>query len=261
MSRGWIGIVLLLAAGARARADVFVLKEGDRVTGTIAGETPKAVVVKSAYGVLTIPRDRILRVLKPDGSDRVLSAPTSIPVAVATPIPPPPLRLVLSFGGTSFWHAWEDKNPPQDPTVRLAVSIDESIVATYADSLVDAGEIKGAILNAFGFNPAQGFAGENGAKVSAPNVRPGKATLNIELASVTPGEHTMRLSYQVNEGFTGSPSWRDVSSTSIPVNLKGDGPTVLRAQQEQGKMSFEGRGRKEMKNVESFRVTVTPETS
>lgn len=253
-----IGILAL--AASTTWADVFVLKDGDRVTGSISGETKNSIIVKSAYGPLTIPRGRILRIIKDDGSDRAFTVPRDLgaPTPAPTPTPPPPNPIVLTVGGTTFWHAWEEKDAPEDTSLRLVVSLDEQPVATFTDPVVEPGEIKGAILNSFGFDRTKGFAGVNGASVAAPDIQPGRITLRIESAAATPGDHSLRMSYQINAGTKEAPEWRDVATTGVQVSVKADGPTLLRAQQDAGKVAFEGRGRRTMKNLDTFRLGISP---
>ncbi len=261
-------IFLILVAGALSlplaamvRADVFVLKEGDRVTGSITGETRTAILVRTPYGTLTIPRHRILRIMKSDGSDRAFTVPedTRVAAAIPTPTPAPKPRLVLIVGGKSFWYAWEEKDAPEDPGLRFLVSLDEQPVATYVDSVLQPGEIKGAVVNAFGFDGTN-VSGENAAQVANPDVQPGRISLRIDPLSVRPGDRLLRLAYQINEGKKAAAIWRDVASTSLHVTLKSDGPTILRADQEPGRLEFAGRGRRAMKNLDTFRLTVAPET-
>lgn len=252
---------LALALPAALRAEVFLLKDGDRITGTIVSETKNSLVVKSAYGNVTLPRTRILRIIKDDGTDRTFTVPTTDLGAKPTPTPAAAAKtiLVLTVSGVTFWHAWEDKDAPADPSLRLAVSVDEKPVAAYLDPVVESGEIKNAVLNSFGFAKTMSVGADTGAVVAPPDVQPGRITLRIELPpAVAPGTHAVRLSYQVNTGAKGAAQWQDVLTASTQAALRGDAPTIVRAQQEAGEMTFDGRGKRTMKKVETFRIGLAP---
>jgi len=246
-------VALLLAAGPAA-ADVYHLLDGDRITGKTVSKAGNQYRIQTPYGRISIPKTKVQRILKDDGSEEVLSAPP--PGAAPTPSPtPPPTRLVLIVTGASFWQAWapsKDAAAP-DPTLRLDVSLDEEPVATYADTQTDP-DIPGAIVNAFSFDTAIGIDAAPGVVAQAPEARPGRISLKLELPAERAGERRLRVAYQVNDGAPGAPAWRDVAFSSIHATLEPDAPNFVRLRQDRGRMEFSGFGRKKMKNVESFRI-------
>lgn len=245
-----------LCLATSAPAEVFVLKDGDRVTGQITTETRVALVVRTAYGTLTIPKGRVLRIVKDDGSDRpfIVSSEEPTPAPQQTPAARP--KLVLTIGGKTVFYAWDEKNAPDDPTLRMVLTLDEEPLATYLDVAVEPDEIKGAILNSFVFNPAGGFSGEGGAQAAPPDVQPGRIALRVEPKSAQAGDRTLRIAYQMNEASKSAPAWRDIVSTTVRVSLKAEAPTIVRVVQDPGRSSFSGR---KMKNVDTLRLNASVE--
>jgi len=123
-----------------AGADVFVLVNGDRITGKrLRSATKRTVVVQTDYGRLTIPRSQVQKILKADGTEEY--------VAEGAPLPGAKLSLIVI--GQSFWQAWEPKSHPQvDPSLRLEVRVDGEVVATYTDSRPDPKDLPGATVSA-----------------------------------------------------------------------------------------------------------------
>jgi hypothetical protein len=246
-----LAAVLLLAA-LPAAADIYHLLDGDRVTGKTLSRAGNQYRVQTPYGRLTLPKAKVQRIVKDDGSEEVVNAP--LPGKAPSPAPTP-TRIVLIITGASFWHAWapsKDAAPP-DPTLRLDVSIDEESIVTYVDAQTDP-DIPGAIVNAFSFDTGVVVAAAPGVSAEAPEARPGRISLKLELPAPRAGERRLRVAYQVNDAEAGAPAWRDVASSSIHATLEPDAPNFVRLRQERGRMEFSGFGRKKMKNVESFRI-------
>jgi hypothetical protein len=253
--RAALAIAALGCLAANVAADVYVLNDGDRITGKTVAKG-KSFTVQTPYGRLTIPRAKIERILHDDGSLEVVTAAPEPP-----PTPPPPVRLVVIITGKTFWQAWD---PPKgvvvDPTLRLQMSLDEETVATYLDTRLDPGEIKGAMVNAFGFGPEEvGPAPASGVVLLPPETRPGRIVLKLDLPSTKAGRHRFRFAYQANDGSDTSPAWRDIVDTAIEMDLKADAPTFVDVQQDAGRMEFSGLGRRKMKNLETFRIQARTE--
>jgi hypothetical protein len=248
------GLLLLLCA-APAFADVYHLLDGDRITGKTVSKAGNQYRVQTAFGRLTIPRARIQRIVKDDGSEEVVNAPPVADKAKAPAPTPPPTRLVLIVTGASFWHAWAPAKdaPAPDATLRLDVSLDEEPVATYVDAQPDP-DIPGAVVNAFSFDAGIAIDAPAGVTAQAPEARPGRISLKLDLPADRAGERRLRVAYQVNDGTKEAPAWRDVASSSIHATLEPDTPNFIRLRQDRGRMEFSGFGRRKMKNVETFRI-------
>jgi len=181
--------VLLLVPLASARADVFVLLTGDRITGKPVLNGKRTITVQTPFGRLVIPRSRIERIIRAGGNEEVLNPP--LIVAAATPAPAlarsvPRPRLVLVIQGQTFFQAWNGKTAAKvDPSLRLEVRLDEEPIASWVDAKTDP-EIKGVVLNTFSFAPEDvaAFAGR-GVELAPPEVQPGRAVLKIGLAPQT----------------------------------------------------------------------------
>jgi hypothetical protein len=78
-------------------------------------------------------------------------------------------------------------------------------------------------------------------------------TLPADLA----GRRELRLAYQVNDGPSSAPQWRDVAVVAGDVALASGGGTRLRVQQDRGTMEYAG---KRMRNVETFRAAILEES-
>jgi hypothetical protein len=237
---------------ALARADTYVLLDGDRITGKTLLKATKTFRVQSAYGRLVIPRTKVERILHEDGTEEVLNAPEAAP-----PPPPPPMRLVLVITGKSFWYAWDPpKGTSVDPTLRLELRLDEETVATYVDAKTDPQDLPGAkAINTFSFEPDDvAMTGASGASITGPETRPGRVVLKIDLPVELGGRHRLRVAYQVNDKTAEEPAWRDVAATTTEVELADGAPAFLQVRQDAGRMTFSGFTRHSMKNVESFKL-------
>ncbi len=247
--------IALLAAALPAAADVYHLLDGDRITGKTVSKAGNQYRVQTAHGRLTIPKAKIHKIVKDDGSEEVVNAPAAGDKSPAAAPTPPPTRLVLIVTGASFWHAWapaKDAEAP-DATLRLDVSLDEEPVATYLDAQIDP-DIPGAIVNAFSFDTGIAIDAPPGVTAQAPEARPGRISLKLDLPAERAGERRLRVAYQVNDGSKQEPAWRDVAASSIHATLEPDAPNFVRLRQDRGRMEFSGFGRKKMKYVETFRI-------
>jgi len=239
---------------------VVTLRDGDRVHGKIVARGTVRLRIQTPYGLLIIPLEKVEKIVHDDGAEEVMgarepNAPTPPP---PTPPPPPPVKLGLIITGKTFWQAWDPRSGvPQDPSLRLEVRLDEKPVATYVDTLIDEGEISGAVVNAFSFTPdAMTAVPGRDARVLLPENRPGRILLEIELPAERTGERKLGLAYQSNDGSKGDPAWRDLATTSLVVTLKVDAPLFIKVEQDPGGMEFR---RKQMRNVETFRIAARPE--
>jgi hypothetical protein len=248
-------VALLAALAAAAAADVYYLQDGDRISGKTLSQAAGQYRVQTPYGRVTIPKGKVEKIVHDDGREEVLKqAEAPLP----TPEPPPPaarLHVVFVVTGASFWQAWApSKDATPDPTLRLAVSIDERGVVTYTDAETDP-DIPGAIVNAFSFDAEHvSVAAAVAASALPPETRPGRISLRLELNPELAGERSLRVAYQANEGTATAPAWRDLASGAIHAELKAEATNVVRLHQDRGRMEFSGFGRKKMKNVESFRI-------
>lgn len=241
-----------MLAASRLSADVFVLIEGDRITGKAVQKGKKSVTVQTAYGRLLIPRARIQKIVRDDGSEEV---------ANPEPPPTPRSRLIFVVLGKTFWQAWNPKDSAAvDPSLRLEIRLDEEIVATYLDAKPDPEDIPGALVNAFSFTPAEVVAeAGTGAAVLTPEVRPGRIVLKVDVPVGPAGPRKLRLAYQVNDGSSAEPAWRDLIEATAGAELRTEGPTFFQVRQDRGRMEFSGFPRKRMKNVETFHLELSPE--
>lgn len=255
-------LLAVLAAASvppAARADVYVLKDGDRITGKTVVKGPASFAVQTPYGRLTIPRAKVDRILHDDGKEEILNPPPE--PAPAPPEPPRLVQLVVVITGKIFWYAWDPpKGATVDPTLRLEASLDEQTLATYVDARLDPGEIPGAMVNAFGFRPDE-VAAIPAADVQAqpPEARPGRIALKLDLPREKAGRRRLRLAYQANEGTEAQPAWRDISAASVDIELTPDTPRLVQVQQDPGRMEFSGPGRKQMKYVDTFKLQARAE--
>jgi hypothetical protein len=258
--RAILSVTLVLGLSAPAPAEIVALRDGDRVRGKIVARGTVRLRIQTAYGLLIIPLDKVEKIVHEDGSEEVLGA--SGPAAPAPPPPPapttPPVKLGVIITGKTFWQAWDPKvGVPEDPSLRLEVRLDEKPVAAYVDTQLDEGEISGAVVNAFAFTPeaVTAVAGPD-ARVLLPDTRPGRILLEIELPAERAGERKLGLAYQSNDRTKGDPGWRDLATTSLVITLKLDAPVFVKVEQDPGDMEFH---RKQMRNVETFRIAARPE--
>ncbi len=269
MKRRWVFCVaagLAALGGGLAAADVFVLMNGDRVSGKRLRESKRSFVVQTEFGRLTIPRARVQRIVKDDGSEEVINAPGSTPAEPSTsanaPAAMPRARVVLIVVGKSFWLAWDPKhNPGIDPTLRMEVQIDGAPVASYADTKTDPRDLPGATVNTFSFLEGDfEMEGAAGAVLGAPEVRPGRASLRIDVPfpSDAPPSRKLRVAYQFNAGTADEPTWKDLATAETTIALTRGAPSFVLLRQDPGRMEFSGLGRRRMRNIETFRLDLAP---
>ena len=250
-------VLAVLASATWVRGDVFVLVNGDRITGKSLSEGKRTFRIRTPYGRLAVPRAKIARIERADGSEVVINAP-----AVPSPSPTPsPVQLVLQITGKSFWHAWSKGDAERaDTALRLQVSLDEEHLATYVDQGVDDQEIKGALVNTFTFAPEEvELASSSRATLAAPETRPGRIVLKIALPPGATPTRRLRLAYQLNEGTVQERAWRDLASADAEIQLDPDRPLLVDVQQDAGDMEFSGFPRRRMRNVDTFQMTLKPE--
>jgi hypothetical protein len=250
--------VLLLAAALAltptARADTYYMTDGDRVSGKTLSKAGGFYRLDTPYGRLAVPKGRVARIVHDDGREELLNGGVVAPRPQAPTAGP--VRLVVVVTGASFWQAWNDKDGiPIDPSLRLQLTLDEEPIVSYVDGKIDP-DIVGATVNSFSFPDAAVHtrAGEGRVGADAPEIRPGRITLKLDLPMEAAGEHGFRLTYQVNDATGSSPAWRDLVGTQIHVSLKADSPNVVEIHQDRGGMEYSGLFHKKMKNVESFRI-------
>jgi hypothetical protein len=253
--RALAGALLLAFAAAAAAEDVILMRNGDRVSGRIVGETAKSIRIQTPYGRLAVPRDRIERIQREGKAEEVVNPP----VADATPtIPrrdPTRARLILVVLGKTFWQAWHPRDAPADASLRFEVTVDEEPAAAYVDATVDPDDIPGSVVNAFSFLPGEvAVHAASGVEAAPPEARPGRVVLRIDLPAAKAGERRVRLAYQTSAGSREAPLWRDAVSDSLTVDVGVDGPTFVQVRQDPGRMDFAGFPRRKMKHVETFRL-------
>jgi hypothetical protein len=251
----------LLLIPAASWAEVVWLRNGDRLTGTIVSETQTSLRLKLPFATLLIPKSRIERLTRADGKEEIL---TTSPLVAAAPSPkptappaPPRPNLVLAVTGASFWQAWDRKDAPADPTLRLQVRIDEQPVATWVDATLDPEDLPGAVVNTFAFTSGdEAGVAAPGVLLMPPEVQPGRVVLRIGAPASVGTDRHVRISYQVNEGSDASPAWRELAAAGTTATLRADGPTVLQLRQDRGQMEFT---KKRMRDVDTFRIEIVPE--
>jgi hypothetical protein len=245
-------LALVFLITAIVGADVYVMTDGDKITGKTVSLAAGFYKVDTVYGRIAIPKGRVAKVVHDDGREEILN---SVPVAVSPEAAPAAtgIHLVVVMTGASFWQAWRE-GEVADPSLRLQISLDEEIVATYVDAKPDP-EIPGATVNSFSFAPEDtSLVAGDGARVEPPDTRPGRITLKVDVPADRVGERRFRLAYQANDGPAGAPAWRDLVDTLIHVTLKTETPCIVEIKQNQGKMEFSGFGKKKMRNVETFLI-------
>jgi hypothetical protein len=252
----WRALAVALAlAATTVSADVVHLTNGDRISGKIVTAGRKSYVLQTPYGRLNLPRVRIWKVEKPDGSEEVLNSPDAAAVPTA--------RIILVVMGSQFWQAWDPKDAAGvDPSLRLEVRLDEEPIASYVDARQDPDELPKAVMNAFSFNPGDlALEPAAGVTVPLPEAKPGRVVLKIDVPVPPAGPHRLRVSYQTNGGTGAEPSWKDIVTAESQVTLKEGVPVFMALKQDGGKMDFGGFPRKKMKLVETFKVTLEPDTA
>lgn len=248
----------LLGLALPVHADLIVLEGGDRITGQVVAKGTKRVRVQTPYGLLVIPREKVERIRKDDGTEEVLNAPA--PAPTPPPRPKPPVRLALVVTGASFWQAWDPKAAPADPSLRLLVQLDGHTVGAYRDPILDPGDLPKAAVNTFAFLP-DSVARESapGVKLLPPQMKPGRIELLLELPPAEAATHTLVVSYQANDGPFDTPKWFDLAEAALDVSLSSEAPATVRLTQGRGAMEFV---KKRMQGVETFvlRLDTPPPT-
>ena len=237
---------------------VVWLLNGDRLTGTIASESKTSLRVKLPFASILIPKNSIER-LSRDGKEEILhEAREQVTVVAPAPRVPavPTAHLVLVLTGASFWQAWDRKDAPVDPTLRLHIRIDEAEVAAWADGTLDPRDLPGAVVNTFAFTGDEAGLAAPHVLLSPPEVQPGRVVLRVDVPRVVGENRRLSVTYQVNEGSVENPAWRDVVMATSTLTLRGDGPTPIQLRQTRGQMEF---ARKHMREVESFRIEISTE--
>jgi hypothetical protein len=271
MKKAWavsagLGVAAVLLVAGPSLADVFVLTSGDRVTGKRLRSTRRSFTVQTEFGRLVIPRARVERIVKDDGTEELINAPGSSPVEpLASDTGPkamPRARVVLIVVGKSFWLAWDPKkNPGVDPTLRLEVRLEGEPIASYADTKTDPKDLPGATVNTFSFMEGDfEMEGAAGAVLGPPEVRPGRASLRIDVPfpSDAPPSRKLRVAYQFNAGTADEPDWKDVISAETTMALLRGQPSFVLLRQDPGRMEYSGLGKKRMRRIETFRLDLAP---
>lgn len=257
-----VAAALVAGVAAPALSELVVLRDGDRVHGKLVVRGTVRLRLQTPYGLLIIPLDKIEKIVRDDGSEEVLSAPDAAGAAVASAAPTPPPETVVRLGviitGKTFWQAWDPKKGvPNDPSLRLELRLDEKTMAAYVDNQIDEGEIAGAVVNSFSFTPEAVTAVPGpGARVLLPETRPGRILIEVELSAESAGERKLGIAYQSNDGTPGNPAWRDLATTALVVTLTQGTPLFVKVEQDPAGMEY---SRKQMRNVETFRIAARPE--
>jgi hypothetical protein len=253
VSRSLLLAALLCLLAALAGADEICLVNGDRISGKVIGRVTRRVRVQTPYGTLVIPRSKVERIIRADGTEELITAP---PTPAPTPTPPPHATLRIEVGGASFWRAWDPSSAPEDPGLRFQVRVDDRAVASYTDETLDPEDLPKAVVNSFVFSPEHlVLAAEEGVVTAPVEVAGGEVRLRLELPARSFGDRELRLAYQVNGGSRRDPVWWDVVAAECPVTLAAGRETVVRLTQERGAMEYK---RRHMQNEETFRATVEP---
>jgi hypothetical protein len=245
--RRWL-VAGLLGLAVPVHADLIVLEGGDRITGQVVAKGTRRVRVQTPYGLLVIPREKVERIRKDDGTEEVFNAPAPLPTP--PPRPKPPVRLTLLVTGASFWQAWDPKAAPADPSLRLLVQLDGHTIGAYRDPILDPGDLPKATVNTFVFLP-DSVARESGPRIMVlpPEVKPGRIELVFELPPAEAATHTLVVSYQANDSSFDSPKWFDLVEAKVEVSLASEAPATVHLTQGRGSMEFV---KKRMLAVETF---------
>ena len=240
-------------AGTAAAADVLLMRNGDRVSGRIVGETSRSIRIETPYGRLLVPRGAIERIQREGRPEEVLhpaGAGSSLPGSGARGV-----RLVLVVLGKTFWQAWDPRDAPPDPSLRFEVRVDEDPVASYVDGTDDPDEIPRAVVNSFSFAAGDvATRGAAGVEVSPPEVRAGRIVLKLDLPLARAGKRKVRVAYQANAGTAEAPAWRDLAEASLTLDLGVAAVSFVQLKQDPGRMDFSGFPRRRMKRVDTFRI-------
>jgi len=238
---------------------VVHLKDGDRISGRVGRSGKDAQRVTTAWGRLVIPNEKIEKIVFADGREETFLPPAT-PTPAALPTAMLPARVQLAMTGDSYWYAWDPKEAPEDPTLRLLVSLDDRHVAAYVDSHLDEEKGVPGVVNTFAFDPAQTSRTVwDEARVLPPEAAPGRVRLLIELPDRMLGGHHLTLAYQWNAGTRESPEWRELLHSSLDIAIDAATPTAVRVEQSRGEMTFGGVFKKSMHKTETFRLQVFPD--
>jgi len=238
-------LALLLAAPGSA-ADLVVFVNGDRLSGDIVATGTRRIRLRTPYGRLEIPRTDIERLVWEDGREEIVSAPA------ATAAPSTTIDLALVITGSTFWQAWNPKDAPDDPSLRLVVFLGEEPAVTYTDVNLDPDDLPGAVVNSFVFAPERLLvAPAEQVKAHPPEPGKGGVRLALELPARLGGQQQLALAYQLNDGTSSNPEWRDVVEARASVDLQPGKPQRVMLEQDRGRMEYTDRY---MHYVETFRV-------
>jgi hypothetical protein len=253
-----LGALLLSASVC---AEVFFLRDGDRITGKLVSQTVRNFRVQTSYGRLLIPKSKVERWKRADGREEILNPPAP---GVASSPPPavlPPPRVVVAVVGSTFWHAWDKREAPKDASLRLELRLDEEVVTAYTDTTLDPKDLPGAVVNTFSFSADQvEVTSAPHVQIQPADVRPGRVVLKLDLPPGGSPTRRLRVAYQINTGTPEEPTWRDIVTGSTTVSIGPDAPALVELKQGRGQMDFAGFPRKRMKKVETFSLEVVPAT-
>ncbi len=239
-------LVALLLAGPGRAADLVVFVNGDRLSGEIVATGTRRVRLKTPYGRLEIPRTEIERLVWEDGREEVVTPPGG----PQTPRTTVDLEIVVT--GNTFWQAWDPKMAPADPSLRLVVLLDEQAVSAYTDPHLDPDDLPGAVVNSFVFAPARVLLNPaEGVQARPPEAERGGVRLALELPARLAGHRRLVLAYQVNDGTTSGPEWREVVEARARVDLSAGKTVRVILEQDRGRMEYTDRY---MHYVETFRA-------
>jgi hypothetical protein len=253
MRRALVLGALLALGGSVASGDEVFLQNGDRITGRVIGKVTRRLRLSTPFGTLVIPREKVEKIRHDDGTEELMVAPPP----PAPPPPPPPPALVLSVSGDTFWQAWDPKAAPLDPSLRLEVTLDARVLATYTDANLDPEDLPKAVVNSFVYSPERLLVrAEAGVTASPPEVAAGEVHLRLRLPAERAGRHLLRLAYQANDASSAAPQWRDVVAAEAEIEPAVGRTLRLRLDQARGSMDFV---RRRMRNVETFQLTLVSE--
>lgn len=255
MARVLVAAVLaaLLSTESASAADILLLRNGDRISGRIVGETSRSIRIETPYGRLLIPRGTIERIQRQGQREEILNPPA--PDAPAKGGATRGVRLVVVVLGKTFWQAWDPRDAPADPTLRFEVRVDEEPVASYLDGTDEPDEIPRALVNAFSFAAGDvAIKAAPGVEVTPPEVRAGRIVLKLDLPLARAGKRKVRLAYQANTGTAEAPAWRDLAEGSLTLDLSAATVAFVQLRQDPGRMEFAGFPRRRMKRIETFRL-------
>jgi hypothetical protein len=230
---------LLVALAGAASAAVLILSNGDRVTGKITLRGKSTVRLRTPYGMLTVPKKAIEAIEDDDGSREVLN-----PRPTPPPTPPPaPPELEVQVQGDAFWYAWDPRALPESTAVGLRVKLEDTVLATFSDPVLEPNEIRGAVVNAFALTPEAVVEPAPGVTAEA---EAGGARLRLRLPPGTP-DGRLRLSYVLMPA--GSGAFAEVAAGTTRVHLAAGRQTLVRVRQARGAMEW---SKRRIQNAETF---------